>query len=200
MNTLHSANYAIVITIVAMSSLAIGQTFTPSIDATLKTTADVTGDGLADTVVFHILGDSLSAPFSWTLSIYSSGQTIFQYAQNDSAINEFVGEPAYVGNCSNYFECKQRWYFHDFLPLFLVAERDNFLSTLTKTRVAQLAAPYLVDSCGVHSDQVDSLLDDIMLELKSRRFTLLNHPVGPGYGPLWIFVTRIRRFVPIWDD
>jgi hypothetical protein len=188
----------LVLALFTLPLFVMSQQLMSPIDTTIIETADVTGDGTVDTVAFHIMAKNFKSPFHWTLSIQSNGQTIFYKAENDSDIDQFFNDEGYVGNCKGYKDCKKRWYFFEFVPLFLVNPKD--FTKLNEKDIIQFAKPYLTDSCGVSPRQAKRIIHEIAVNVKSGRFTLLNYLPGPGYGPIWIFVSDLKRFIPIWDD
>ncbi len=183
---------------VSVSSFAMSQSYPRMIDTTLVSVADFNGDAKSDTVILRVMGEKMESPFKWSLTIRSMGQTLFFRTRTDSAIDGFFADEGYVGNCKGYLECKRRWYFHDFLPLFLVAPKE-FL-TLKESEVADYAKQFLVDSCNISVQQVPKVAKEIVRQVSSGRYTLINFPVGPGFGPVWVYVNRLKRFIPIWDD
>jgi hypothetical protein len=174
------------------------QSLAQAIDTTLVRIAHFTGHGNKDTVRFHFVGCSMESPFKWSLTIRSSGRTIFYQTENDSSIDKFFAAKGYVGNCNDYLSCKRRWYFDAFLPLFLVAPK-NFIG-LKESEVIENAKQFLVDSCQVPTKEIIKIAHEIVSLIKTGRCALINFPVGPGFGPVWIYVNRLKRFVPIWYD
>jgi hypothetical protein len=189
--------------LVFISPLALSQQRSAPVDSTLVAMADFTGNGIADTVSFHVIADSLWSPFSWTLAISSSGRSIFLGAENDSSFDRFFADKGFVGNCTGYADCKKHWYFTDFLRLLLVSPDDSSFASekLSEMQVDQFATPYLIDSCMLSSADAKLIVREIFSKLTPRRITLITYPPYPASsGPVWMYVPRLARFVPIWNE
>ncbi len=175
------------------------------IDRTFSATGDVTGDGVPEVLTIHITGESMRSPFKWTFTITNSGgATIYSVERDDTWLNKFFGDKGYVGNCADYVDCKQQYYFHD-LPSSLFScikgSQDAWATDdwhITSSR--DTATAYLVKQ-GIPAESIRAAIDEMLSILRKPGFHTLDVPVSAvqSEAPM-IWVPSVRNFVPYYQE
>jgi hypothetical protein len=80
------------------------------IDTTFTKYVTLTIDGDSAEINYHIQVADWSQPVNWTMQVISNGKTILSYSSLDSAIDDFFRDTTYLFGCSNYIDCKKKWY------------------------------------------------------------------------------------------
>jgi hypothetical protein len=175
------------------------------IDRTFSATGDVTGDGVPAVLTIHITGESMRSPFKWTFTITDNGgAAIYSVERDDTWLNKFFGDKGYVGNCADYVDCKQRYYFRDLShSLFscIRGSKDAWATDewhITSTRGA--ATAYLVKQ-ELSAEAISKAVDEMLAILGKPGFHTLDVPVSAvqSEAPM-IWVPSIRTFVPYYQE
>lgn len=82
------------------------------INRTITKSVDLTGDGIPDAITLHYSGANTTSAYTWTLTITSSGKTIFSHSQTDGGFDKYFGDEGFVAECAGYFGCKNKYYEH----------------------------------------------------------------------------------------
>jgi hypothetical protein len=84
-----------------------------TLDTTIFIYADLTYDGLPDTIIYSLKAIDWDSTVVWSIKVVSKKDTIFKYLSNDRPINELFSDPGFVDNCSGYLMCKRQYYLFD---------------------------------------------------------------------------------------
>jgi hypothetical protein len=93
--------------------------FAQSIDTTFVRIIDIDYDGIKDSIILNIKGQSMERPFSWSFSVKSNQKLIYSCQRDDAWLDKFFSDTNYVGNCKDYLNCKKAYYF-DYLPTKII--------------------------------------------------------------------------------
>jgi len=163
---------------------------------------DATGDGEADRIALHLQALSSRAPVHWQLEIESRGALIFQYAADDTAIDEIFEDPTRLGNCTSYLECKRQYYFDAILSGIVSPAPpewdDGTLDASDPGSIQSVAHAFLVEACGQSESIAARIVRDLVERLRAGKGVLLHVPKNPlEHLPLMIYAPDVSRFVPI---
>jgi hypothetical protein len=176
-----------------------------TIDKVLIKRGRVASDGGEQVLKLHISAKSIDEPFTWTFTITNSrGDTIYDVARNDTWLDAFFKDPAYVGNCGGYVDCKRRYYFHD-LPesIFrvLVPSKEPWGQDAFDQKILGDVASRFLRAKGFPPDKVDRALAEMVQILAKPGFHVLDVPQSAVQSdPPMIWVPSVERFVPFHED
>ncbi len=80
------------------------------VDTLLQRKFVLTTTGISAVAKYHIQVKSWDKPVLWSMNISSNGKSILTYSSLDTSIDSFFHDEGYMYNCSNYIECKKKWY------------------------------------------------------------------------------------------
>jgi hypothetical protein len=176
-----------------------------SIHRVFTARGDVTGDGQIRDLKIEVIGASIGAPFKWSLTISDLNGTVLHRVERDDAwLDRFFGDKGYVKECSDYRDCKSRYYYHD-LPQSIFASitpagtrwtSDRFLDS----NLRATATTYLTQH-GAAGDAIAPAISEMRDILGKPGFHVLAVPISPvqSEAPM-IWVPRVRMFVPFYQQ
>jgi len=175
------------------------------VDQVFSRQGTLTGTEGADVLTVHVSGASMKAPFKWELTIRNgAGKVVYQVERDDTRINESFGDRGYVPQCSEYLECKARYYFHD-LPEGIFA---GLKPTTAAWKLDGLQLKNLQDTAGAHlreqhvlAEKVSAAIAQMVSILSAPPFHVLEVPVSPvqSAAPM-IWVPAVGEFVPFYRE
>ena len=175
------------------------------IDTTIVRIADYTGDGFPDTSRLHLTARTFTSPFSWTFDVGSHERLMFHREGIDTWMDSLFADTGFVSGCSSYDDCKRKFYFGKLGFYVLKAtdfDADEISAAMADSEHYGLLFYHdLVDSCGVNSVEAKTLTDSVALAVKEGRcllVTFIQHPQSSS--PILVYVERLRRFVPVYED
>jgi hypothetical protein len=175
------------------------------IDKALIKRGQVAANGDEQVLALHITGKSINEPFAWTFTITDShGNVTYHAARNDAWLDTFFKDTAYVGHCSGYSACKQRYYFHD-LPesIFRVLEPSQESwgqDAFDQENLRDVAGRFL-RAKGLPPDRVERALAEMAQILAKPGFHVLDVPQSAVQSdPPMIWVPSVESFVPFHED
>ena len=175
------------------------------IDTLITRVADYTGDGVLDTEIIHITGESINSPYSWKYDLWSNGQIIYHYeASYNSKSDSFFYDPRYVGGCTDYNSCKHRFFFEELGMLIIDSKHyaDGIASHMSDNAFGAIGLHFIMDSCGITNRQeAEIILDSIATVINKNKPNLVSFLETPVQeGSIMIFVKRFNRFVPVYHE
>ncbi len=174
------------------------------VDKTIIREVDLTRDGVPEKIVFHVTGDNMRSPFSWTVEIFSGGQQIYRQENHDDAgydslfnLDDDFWNDAIDCACYNYESCKKRWYF-DYVPTrFLVRLDVDDSEWLDKTKTAEDPNPF-----HPYSEIYDRILKTgkaTALEAKNIVENLKRHvESGDAFGVDMEIIPNAGGLIAVW--
>lgn len=175
------------------------------IDRTFIAKGDITGDGISETLIVHITGTSLEAPFKWSVVIAAlNGTEIFQINRDDSWLDKFFNDKGYEIGCSDYASCKERYYFHDIpeaifasiKPSHTAWSLDDFKASNLRDTVTAYLAPK-----GVSTQTISKVIGEMRAILDKPGFLSLEVPVSAVKSlPPMIWVPSLKEFIPYYQE
>lgn len=152
----------------------------------------------------RVWGKALRAPFTWTVTVEGQGGIYFSAKRDDAWLNSFFADQGYLDGCSEYEECKKKWYFSE-LPDSIQKSiqwssgrqsppEDWELSTLES-----LAEEFLIQKKLKPAQRTKVIAE--MKELLEQGFVSLAVPISPVQDDSsFMYVPSLGYFVPFWDD
>jgi hypothetical protein len=166
--------------------------------------ADLTGDGVADTVRIHVQGESLLHPFRWSVEVRHGGVVVFRHEADDSAFEGFFGDPGFAGESGSREEDKLHYYFSR-LPEMMVQplQWDEDTSPLQSRDYSGgpfEVVPRELREMGITDEaRISSMVDGIVNRLEKGTLILVV-PISPAETEYpRIFVPDIGQFVVFYN-
>lgn len=186
--------------LILLCSLAFAQ----SINKRLVKYVDFTGDGNPENITLTLKAKDFKAAMRWTLTISSGKKLLMSRTKHDVRMEQFF-DPQYVTNCTDYIECKKKWYYHDILDSLVVpASRYDMEGILDKSRgntLHPLGKKYLAQCCKIGPERAEQILAKIERRIRAGTAVLIAIPDTPdSVGPLLTLCPEIGRFVPVYED
>jgi hypothetical protein len=140
------------------------------IDTSIVRIADYTGDGFPDTSRLHLTAKTFASPFSWTFDVVSREHLVFHREGFDSWTDSLFADTGFVSGCSNYDECKRKFYFSE-LGFYSLKSTDYdggwFAESMVDSDCCGLVLyHHLLDSCGVSSVDARVITDSVASAVK----------------------------------
>jgi hypothetical protein len=176
-----------------------------AVDRTFIKEGDITGDGLPETISIHVMGESISSPFKWNVTIKDSrGKVIYTIDRDDTWLDAFFNESGFEDNCTDYISCKQRYYFED-IPkrIFLSLKQADLLPFLDEgffKNLRDTATKYL-QSQKKSPENIESAIVEMRQILTHAGYHYLVIPVSAvkDSSPM-IWVPKVEQFVPYYEE
>lgn len=167
------------------------------------TTEFVSGGGI-ETITLEIKGASFTSPFRWSVTVTNANGVLFFVERDDAFLDEFFHDPRYIPDCSNYMDCKKKWYFSDLVdsvlhgaysvPATPTAPKDWELSALESE-----ASDYLQQK-QVAPAQTRAVIAEMKGAL-ANGFSMFLIPFSPvELDSNYMYVPSLNYFVPYWND
>jgi hypothetical protein len=176
-----------------------------NIDQRIEKHIDVTGDGIDDDIVLHIKGENWNKPFKWTLTIASSGKTIFEHKSNDAWLDGFFNDKGYVNDtCASYLECKKQYYLNDLMK-YLIKKTDlspniHAYDKSNSGSIHIVARKELIDKFHLSEADAIKTIDWMINKLRTKEASVLYVPISPVQSEFpRMFVDRVSNFVAIYE-
>jgi hypothetical protein len=174
------------------------------IEKRITRSVDVTGDGIKDAITLQVLGESLTSPFFWTLTIRSEGKEIFKYNGDGTWFNSFFGDDGYVSGCTGYVSCKEKFFYEDLLDLVVPRSGynvDAFVDEAASNSLYGLGRPFLKECCAVEGSDAEIILSGMAERLKNGTAVVIqNYTSAMSLNPhAAMFAAEVGRFVPIYE-
>ncbi len=173
------------------------------IDTTIIKIHNYTGDGIRDTSFLYITGEDFDSSFSWTYELRSHGETILYRQGSDSGWDRFFAEKGFEADRGDYATCKSK-FFYDELGLSILQPKDyndsGLVVWMTDT-TRSVTYPFLRDSCRLDDHDARAIIDSLANAIMNHAATLTTFMESPASNePVMTYVTRLKRFVPIYKD
>ena len=175
------------------------------IDTTIVCIVDYTGDSVPDTARLRITAKAFTKPFSWDFDVISQEGIVFHREGVDTWMDSLFADTGFVSGCSGYDNCKRKYYIEE-LGLYVLKPRDydgvSLAEAMTDSvHYGSVFNHDLIDSCGISPDEAKVMADSVAFVLKSAKCLLVSFIDSPvESGPVLVYVDRLKRFVPIYDD
>ncbi len=175
------------------------------VDTTIVRIVDYTGDSVPDTARLRLTARAFTEPFSWSFDVTSQGRLVFHREGIDTRIDSLFADAGFVLGCSDYDNCKRKYYFEE-LGLYVLEPRDYDAVSLSEAmndsvHYGSLFYHDVLDSCGISPDAAKAMADSVASELKSEKCLLVSFIDSPvSSGSVLVYVDRLNRFVPVYDD
>jgi hypothetical protein len=187
-----------------VSGAQLAPSASPQVDSVMVALADLTGDGVADTVRIHVQGESLLHPFRWSVEVRHGGTVLFRHEAEDSAFDGFFGDPGFAGDSGSREEDKLHYYFSQ-LPERMVQplQWDQDASPLRSRDYPGgpfEVVPRELREMGITDEaRISSIVDGIADRLRKGAL-ILAVPVSPAQSEYpRIFVPEIGQFVVFYN-
>ncbi len=183
------------------------------IDKTIVREVDLTRDGKPEKIIFHITGDNMRSPFSWTFEIISNGRRIFRKEDHDTAEfdsffdpNKDFLEAEGACKCYSFESCKKRWYFDELPRRFIIrldAEDSEWLKK-TKTGPYPHFHPYseiydrILGTGRATASEAEKIIEDLKIHMESGDAFGISLEIHPG-GYIAIWIPVINDFFVIFE-
>lgn len=174
------------------------------INKTIVQRFDITGDNVSDKIVLNYFGDSIQHPFSWTLKIYSREKIIFSSPKETYAADEVFSNPEYFeGNCKSFEQCKLQFFNVQLLQYAFKTQKEYMDIILDKKYPGSIwfvAKDNLMDEFHIPEEKTDTIIKNMVKELKSRTVILMFFPVSPFLSELpRMYVEEVQGFVIVYS-
>ena len=157
-----------------------------------------------ETITLRINGESLTAPFTWSVSIDHTKGRLFFIEHDDNWLDAFFSDDGYVLGCNGYIECKQKWYFQD-LPKLLRQSITNSqgirqpIAQYQTDTLKSLSTRFLSENVADPHDR-DKVVNE-MIGMLVRNHIRFCPPLTPvQMDKCYLYVPSISLFVPYQDD
>ncbi|MFZ1082646.1 MAG: hypothetical protein WAO19_12075 [Candidatus Kryptoniota bacterium] len=173
------------------------------IDTTITRLYDYTGDGVIDTSYLHITGEDFDSSFSWTYDLRSNGETIIHRQGSDAGWDSLFAEKGFEADSGDYTTSKIKFFYHE-LGLYVLQPKDyddsGLVAQMNDTTFG-ITYPFLRDSCGLGDQEARAIMDSLANTIMDHTATLVTFiEIPESNEPLKIYVARLKKFVPIYED
>lgn len=173
------------------------------VDSVMFVLADLTGNGMMDTVRLQVRSEDLSQPFHWSLEVRADGDVLFRHEADDSAFDRFFGHPGFAGNSGDRETDKLHYYFSRLpervvQPLQWDEERSPLRSRDYPGGPFEVL-PGELRALGITDEaRISAIVDAVVARLK-KGVQILSVPASPVLDEYpRIFVPEIGRFVTFY--
>lgn len=178
--------------------------FAQPVDEKLVKYIDLTGDGNPEKVTLTLKAKDFKEPMRWMLTISSGKKVLLRRTKHDLRTEQFF-EPRYVLSCSDYIDCKKKWYYQDLLDSLVVTSSgydiEGILNRNQENTLHHLGKSYLAKCCQIGSVRAERILTEIEQRIRAGTAVMVTIPDKPATaGPLLTFCPQIGRFVPVYED
>jgi len=176
------------------------------VDKTIIQEIDLTRDGKPENVVLHVTGKDFKSPFTWTITIHSSGRKIFYKAHTDTEqFDSLFNDPEFWGGCHDYSSCKSTWYYTEIMRLFfytlkpihlkLMANKESFFTTFDEINA-------LILKTGKATPvQANRIVEELKRDMQNGKAVCIAPEVSPvAGGAIFLWIPIVEDFVFIYHE
>ncbi len=151
-------------------------------------------------IKYNIQVTSWDQPIKWSMEITSQENRILFYSSLDSTIDAFFADTDYLSNCSDYTDCKQKWYL-DRITYFYIdtIKIDDERRVYFHTESNEIFEQYFRDF-SISVNEPDKLLDKYWAIYSKKDiigFTFFFTPME-YITPLLAYYPEEKMFLPIY--
>lgn len=170
------------------------------INYTIKKNIDFDNDGVLDIIELHITAANFHSPFKWDLKIYSKNKLIFKRTHENKRIDHLFSDTNYVGDCTDYDDCKCSWYFQKFFARIMVKYDpkglQDRLSEINNSLKKELKKEYSKNQST--TEKVIKKATKRIIDGKAILIRIYDEPEKPTSPMIWI--PEFKRFVSLPAD
>jgi len=170
------------------------------IDTVMVKKLCLTMDGDSAEIKYKIRITSWDQPAKWSMEVISKGNRILFYSSLDSTIDEFFADTTYLSNCSNYIDCKQKWYLDRITNCYIdtiTVEDERRVNFATESN--EIFEQYFKDFSITVNEPV-KLFEKYWSAYSQRdiiSFVFFFAPLG-NHTPLLAYYPEEKMFIPIY--
>ena len=171
----------------------------PRVDSTIVVLIDITDDGLLDSLIVRVEGESMERPLHWSVEIKSEGRAIYRHSSDratDTWLDEHFGEPGWGDKASFYFST---------LPGRLaervqLTDRNTMFQRDAPNGIYALIPQELKKRGVSDQSEIDAVIAGIIERLKTGT-VVLSIPISPlqDRAPM-IYVPEIGEFLTFYKE
>ena len=90
-----------------------------SVNERLVKSVDLTGEGNPENITLTLKAKDFKAAMQWTLTLSSGKKVLMRRTEHDMYAEPFF-DPQCVTHCTDYIECRKKWYYHGILDSLVV--------------------------------------------------------------------------------
>lgn len=156
-------------------------------------------------VAYRVQGDSVQAPFKWTVTLTdTTGKVLLKADVDDTALDPKFSADGFVAGCKGYEACKRKWYFED-LPTSLPGDaryvrRGTMLEDWQLDALKKLAGDFL-KAKGLNADKGADVIREMEDLVNRGGYGSFILPAGPtAQGLDYMLVPSLGYFVPFSSE
>lgn len=178
--------------------------FAQSVNERLVKYIDLTGEGHPENITLTLEAKDFKAAVQWTLTVRSGKKVLLRHTQHDEYTDQTF-DPQSMTNCTDYIECKKKWYYHDLLNSLVIPSSrydvEGLLNQSQGNTLYPLGKKYLARCCQIGAERAERILAKIERRIRAGTAVIITIPDTPNNaGPLLIFCPEIELFVPVYED
>jgi len=177
----------------------IAGTFNNKIDTSIFYYLDVDYDSVLDEFSLNFKSSSINSPFIWSFEIKSGNNTLFLMNRNDEVLNKFFSDTLYVRDCSDYTDCKRKFYF-EILPK-MIFERKIVSKKVDYSGFVTAIKPFLTDSLKLSLELQTKVLNEFEDRIEMGSIIIIPIVLSPAIVDHPVtYSTTLKRMIKIpWD-